>query len=76
MLYNPKNWNAKTLKQQLVYANTDPRRRQELKDSNMVSEDHEAMANLPTRAIHREYNNNTFDQCGMFDDEIGSTWMK
>ncbi len=70
MLYNEKNWLAKTLKQRMIYMNTDPRRRQELKDSNMVSEDKGAMANLPMQAIHREYNNNTFDQCSMFDDEV------
>lgn len=33
----------------------DPRRRQELRDSLMINEDHTAMANLPMRAIHAEY---------------------
>ena len=76
MLYNHNNWKPKTMKQVIAYMNTDPRRRQELKDSNMISEDHGAIANLPRQFIQREYNNNTFDQCKMFDDEIGSLWLK
>jgi hypothetical protein len=43
---------------------TDPRRLQELMDARMIQEDEEAMANLPTRAIHREFHhsyNNPYD---------------
>lgn len=53
------------------YDNVDPRRRQELADSKMLNEDHTAMANLPRQAIHREYNQNRFNQSTMFDDEVG-----
>lgn len=42
------------------YANVDPRRKQELKDSRMVNEDHNALANLSPRFIHREFNPDTF----------------
>lgn len=52
------------------YSNVDPRRRQELKDSQMIGEDHNAMANLPTEPIHREYNQNSFNVSTMFDDEV------
>jgi hypothetical protein len=42
------------------YDNVDPRRKQELKDSRMISEDHNAMANLSPRFIHREFNPDRF----------------
>ncbi|HZW61475.1 MAG TPA: hypothetical protein VFF04_04590 [Candidatus Babeliales bacterium] len=65
------------------YDNVDPRRRQELKDSRMIQEDPRQMANLPAQPIHREYNQQAFNQSAvvmpligshydpMFDDEIG-----
>lgn len=56
---------------QTFYDKVDPRRRQELKDSNMIHEDHKAMSNMPTKAIHREYNQNTFGMSPLFDDEVG-----
>lgn len=37
------------------YAGIDPRRRQEVADAGMIQEDHNAIANLSPRAIHREY---------------------
>lgn len=33
----------------------DPRRHQERRDFNMISEDHSAMANLPRKAQHHEF---------------------
>jgi hypothetical protein len=42
------------------YGNVDPRRKQELTDSRMVQEDHNAMANLSSRFIHREFNPDKF----------------
>lgn len=33
----------------------DPRRRQEIADSRLVSEDHRAMANLPDKPVYHEY---------------------
>lgn len=33
----------------------DPRRMQEYRDGGMIYEDHNAMANLPRMAQHREY---------------------
>ena len=35
--------------------NKDPRRRQERRDFEMIREDHNAMANLPTKAQHHEF---------------------
>lgn len=37
------------------YAGIDPRRRQEIADAGVIREDHNAMANLPRKAIHHEY---------------------
>jgi len=34
----------------------DPRRRPEIYDSRMIYEDHNAMANLPTQPINRQFN--------------------
>ncbi len=39
----------------IYYAGTDYRRRQEIADGNMIQEDQNAMANLPTQARHFEY---------------------
>ncbi len=36
------------------FQGVDPRRRQEMADAGMISEDPYAMANCPTRAIHAE----------------------
>ena len=33
----------------------DPRRRPEINDSRLIQEDQSAIANLPERAIHREF---------------------
>jgi hypothetical protein len=41
---------------QAFYDQVDPRRRQEQADSRLISEDHNAMANLSDKAIHREFN--------------------
>ena len=38
----------------------DPRRRQEKKDSRMIREDRNAVANLPRQAQHHEFNQDTF----------------
>jgi len=35
--------------------NQDPRRNQERRDFNMISEDHSAVANLPRKAQHHEF---------------------
>ena len=37
------------------FAQIDSRRRQEVAEGGMLNEDHTAMANLPTEAIHTEY---------------------
>ena len=37
------------------YAGMDPRRRQELEDSMMISEDHTQIANLPQQVMMKEY---------------------
>lgn len=56
--------------------NIDPRRRQEVKDSMMLWENHNEFANFPTRPIHREFNQDRYDERFAFtmpahDDEIG-----
>ena len=37
------------------YGNVDPRRKPEVADSQMLNEDHRAMANLPTQEINRQW---------------------
>ena len=38
------------------YKQINPRRRQEVADSRMISEDHNAMANLSPKFINKEFN--------------------
>lgn len=52
----------------MFYAGGDYRRRQELADGNMVQEDHNAMANLPTQARHYEYPKAGYFCNPFFDD--------
>jgi len=40
----------------VFFGEVDPRRRQEYKDSRMVQEDHDEVANLSPKFIHREFN--------------------
>jgi len=49
---------AESIMHRAFFANIDPRRRQEVAEGGMLSEDHRAMANLPERAIHMEYPRN------------------
>jgi len=58
------------------YENIDPRRRQEMKDARMVQEDRNAIANLSPKFIHREYNQNAFNQQPIADDEVGDRKMR
>jgi hypothetical protein len=51
-----------------LYAGIDPRRRREVADSGMVQEDPNAIANLPTRAIHHEYSRFGFYSSPYIDD--------
>ena len=44
------------------YNNVDPRRKQELADANMIHEDHQAVANLSERFIHRTFDANEFPE--------------
>ncbi len=37
------------------YAGMEPRRRQEMEDAGMISEDHNAIANLPQNVVYRAY---------------------
>ena len=39
-----------------AYDRIDPRRRQELADARLISEDMRAMANLPDRPVYHEFN--------------------
>lgn len=53
---------------QEFFENVDPRRKQERKDSRMVQEDHNEMANLSRKAIHREFNAWEYpERLNMFD---------
>lgn len=60
------------------YAQVDPRRRQEIKDSRMVQEDQTAMSNLSEKVVYRQYNPNYFKHdCNkaaapmfVFNDEV------
>lgn len=51
-----------------LYAGIDPRRRREVADAGMVQEDPNAIANLPTRPIHREYTRFGFYSSPYIDD--------
>jgi len=42
------------------YKRIDPRRRQEISDARMISEDHNGIANLPRQEINRIYNPDRF----------------
>ena len=42
------------------YSTIDPRRRQEISDARMIREDHNQIANLSNRFIHKEYNPDRF----------------
>lgn len=56
-----------------LHERIDPRRRQEVADSRLVSEDHSAMANLPQRPVYHEYNQQRFTPHFMMineEDEI------
>lgn len=44
------------------YRNVDPRRRQELTDSNMVHEDKQGMANCSNTPVYKEFNPNKFTE--------------
>ena len=37
------------------FSGTDPRRRRELHDFNIINEDHNAIANLPTNFMHKTF---------------------
>lgn len=42
--------------------NVDPRRRQELKDANMIFEDHNAIANLSPKFISRQFDSGKYPE--------------
>lgn len=67
--YKPKD--LPELLQDAFYENIDPRRRQEVADSRMVQEDDKQVANLPSKFINRQFNQDRFNQSPWFDDEIG-----
>jgi hypothetical protein len=52
-------------------ANVDPRRKQEMADARMIREDPTAMANCPTRFIHREFDSGKFVPQYHMENEIG-----
>lgn len=62
----------------IFMSQVDPRRRQELSDARMIQEDHNAMANLSERPIHKQFNQNRFKHnCNkaasaenIFNDEV------
>jgi len=56
----------------LFYNNVDPRRKQELADANMIFEDHDDVANLSRRFIHRTFNANKFpERLAMYNQSQG-----
>jgi len=53
---------------EIFYDNVDPKRKQERMDARLISEDHNAMANLSNKAIHREFKHDNFvEHLNMFD---------
>ncbi len=63
------------LMQDSFYDQIDPRRRQEIHDSRMISEDHTAIANLSPKFINRQFNQHTFkhDSLSAGDPDMGSS---
>lgn len=60
MLINSKSYTKKVADREhdtgsFFWQGIDPRRRQEFADGGMVKEDDNAMANLPTEAVHTTY---------------------
>jgi len=56
------------LMSEIFYDNVDPKRKQERMDARQISEDHNAMANLSPRVIHREFRHDNFvEHLNMFD---------
>lgn len=52
------------------YDNVDPRRKQENRDARMISEDHNAIANLADKPIYRTFDANRFQEhLSMFDQD-------
>lgn len=52
------------------FAGADPRRRKEMADAGLVQEDRQAIANLPTKAIHHEYPRFGYDSTYYIADSI------
>lgn len=55
MVQRRENLNQVSLSDFAYQQPVDPRRRPEFNDSQMIQEDHRAIANLPEQAIHREF---------------------
>lgn len=51
------------------YAGADPRRRQEMRDANMIHEDHRAVSNLPQNVIMKSYG----DAGGYLPEDLDDT---
>lgn len=58
--------------QNRFYAGIDPRRRKEVADAGMVSEDHHAIANLSPQFIHREFPKSRYYATPYIDDDVRS----
>lgn len=52
------------------YAGMEPRRRQEMEDAGMISEDHNAIANLPQEVMFKKYPKTGPYMPEMLDDTI------
>ena len=57
-------------KKNRFYAGLDPRRRQEVADAGMISEDHRAMANLSPRAIHTQFPKSPYYSTPYLDSSV------
>lgn len=53
------------------YAGMDARRRQEMQDAGMISEDRSAVANLPQNVVMKEYPPVDYDSYNLNDDIRG-----
>ena len=51
------------------YAGAEPRRRQEMRDANMIHEDHRSVANLPQYVIQKTYS----DAGGYLPEDLDDT---
>lgn len=70
MVQRRENLNQVSLSDYGYQQPVDPRRRPEFNDAQMIQEDHRAIANLPEKAIHREFRPGKYQPNYWMESEI------